>query len=129
MVYITCLTVYYINCCCFFFKQKTAYEMRSSDWSSDVCSSDLGMNTQRAIEIAFPAHKAPFEVSHRPRGPHDRQAVRIDIVPDRATLRLLRDRRGRDAEMPVERHRDPLSHGLSAGQAQGHGQHLVIGER
>src|SRR3546814_4516003 len=34
-------------CCCacllfFFFKQKTAYEMRISDWSSDVCSSDLG---------------------------------------------------------------------------------------
>src|SRR3546814_5563471 len=27
----------------FFFKQKTAYEMRISDWSSDVCSSDLGM--------------------------------------------------------------------------------------
>src|SRR3546814_3651353 len=25
----------------FFFKQKTAYEMRISDWSSDVCSSDL----------------------------------------------------------------------------------------
>src|SRR3546814_5057390 len=25
----------------FFFKQKTAYEMRNSDWSSDVCSSDL----------------------------------------------------------------------------------------
>src|SRR3546814_3173176 len=25
-----------------FFKQKTAYEMRISDWSSDVCSSDLG---------------------------------------------------------------------------------------
>src|SRR3546814_12195043 len=40
--------------CCFFFKQKTAYEMRISDWSSDVCSSDLkqhrcsgqGMNLQ-----------------------------------------------------------------------------------
>src|SRR3546814_6575123 len=30
-------------CCGFvFFKQKTAYEMRMSDWSSDVCSSDLG---------------------------------------------------------------------------------------
>src|SRR3546814_10318288 len=28
-------------CYCFFFKQKTAYEMRISDWSSDVCSSDL----------------------------------------------------------------------------------------
>src|SRR3546814_8093259 len=27
--------------CVFFFKQKTAYELRSSDWSSDVCSSDL----------------------------------------------------------------------------------------
>src|SRR3546814_6811120 len=33
---------------CFFFKQKTAYEMRISDWSSDVCSSDLER------EILFP---------------------------------------------------------------------------
>src|SRR3546814_17367020 len=32
-----------MSCCAsvFFFKQKTAYEMRISDWSSDVCSSDL----------------------------------------------------------------------------------------
>src|SRR3546814_1523555 len=32
-----------VVCVCyfFFFKQKTAYEMRISDWSSDVCSSDL----------------------------------------------------------------------------------------
>src|SRR3546814_4159885 len=30
-----------ISSCVFFFKQKTAYEMRISDWSSDVCSSDL----------------------------------------------------------------------------------------
>src|SRR3546814_5476134 len=31
-----------LNCSsCFFFKQRTAYEMRISDWSSDVCSSDL----------------------------------------------------------------------------------------
>src|SRR3546814_7349457 len=30
-----------LHCCFFFFKQKTAYEMRISDWSSDVCSSDL----------------------------------------------------------------------------------------
>src|SRR3546814_2729148 len=29
----------------FLFKQKTAYEMRISDWSSDVCSSDLGATT------------------------------------------------------------------------------------
>src|SRR3546814_5527293 len=38
-----------MNCCMFvlcffFFKQKTAYEMRISDWSSDVCSSDLYKN-------------------------------------------------------------------------------------
>src|SRR3546814_6116805 len=32
------MRIYYIF---FFFKQKTAYEMRISDWSSDVCSSDL----------------------------------------------------------------------------------------
>src|SRR3546814_6448729 len=33
---------------CFFFKQKTAYEMRISDWSSDVCSSDLLRDLARA---------------------------------------------------------------------------------
>src|SRR3546814_11930631 len=33
--------------CFFFFKQKTAYEMRISDWSSDVCSSDLLQNRVR----------------------------------------------------------------------------------
>src|SRR3546814_5870592 len=38
-------------CIMFFFKQKTAYEMRISDWSSDVCSSDLG---QWAIAIGSP---------------------------------------------------------------------------
>src|SRR3546814_5252721 len=32
-------------CIFFFFKQKTAYEMRISDWSSDVCSSDLLVET------------------------------------------------------------------------------------
>src|SRR3546814_215473 len=34
--------------CCFFFKQKTAYEMRISDWSSDVCSSDLYYAVKKA---------------------------------------------------------------------------------
>src|SRR3546814_5456589 len=34
-----------VLCVFFFFKQKTAYEMRISDWSSDVCSSDLGMSS------------------------------------------------------------------------------------
>src|SRR3546814_2259130 len=39
----------------FFFKQKTAYEMRISDWSSDVCSSDLhGHETGLCLALAFP---------------------------------------------------------------------------
>src|SRR3546814_7395962 len=33
----------------FFFKQKTAYEMRISDWSSDVCSSDLCLSFMSAV--------------------------------------------------------------------------------
>src|SRR3546814_3237535 len=33
----------------FFFKQKTAYEMRISDWSSDVCSSDLTLGKQEPL--------------------------------------------------------------------------------
>src|SRR3546814_3164648 len=44
--------------CVFFFKQKTAYEMRISDWSSDVCSSDLlgtGTRRQRAAGDAVVA--------------------------------------------------------------------------
>src|SRR3546814_497500 len=45
--------MFYIRSLCFFFfffKQKTAYEMRISDWSSDVCSSDL--DALRFIEFA-----------------------------------------------------------------------------
>src|SRR3546814_3315334 len=35
----------------FFFKQKTAYEMRISDWSSDVCSSDLELTKEKKTKI------------------------------------------------------------------------------
>src|SRR3546814_5787071 len=38
----------------FFFKQKTAYEMRISDWSSDVCSSDLAVGTREALAARYP---------------------------------------------------------------------------
>src|SRR3546814_9354895 len=41
----------------YFFKQKTAYEMRISDWSSDVCSSDLG-------DAAAPPDARTDEVAH-----------------------------------------------------------------
>src|SRR3546814_5293873 len=37
----------------FFFKQKTAYEMRISDWSSDVCSSDLAVGLRGAPGVEF----------------------------------------------------------------------------
>src|SRR3546814_7864818 len=46
----------------FFFKQKTAYEMRISDWSSDVCSSDLV--TVRTTYLG--AHAIPPEFDRRP---------------------------------------------------------------
>src|SRR3546814_2992624 len=50
-----CITSWYYHVCiicCFFFKQKTAYELRISDWSSDVCSSDLFLlEFQPLIEI------------------------------------------------------------------------------
>src|SRR3546814_1091144 len=48
-----CVLVVYSFVCFllfFFFKQKTAYEMRISDWSSDVCSSDLGVGRGRISE-------------------------------------------------------------------------------
>src|SRR3546814_8692972 len=55
----------------FFFKQKTAYEMRISDWSSDVCSSDLhdfsgykrntmGRRVQRRMQILHIASPATY---------------------------------------------------------------------
>src|SRR3546814_3585135 len=40
--------LFYSILCFFFFKQKTAYEMRISDWSSDVCSSDLNFQYLKA---------------------------------------------------------------------------------
>src|SRR3546814_4757129 len=56
----------------FFFKHKTAYEMRISDWSSDVCSSDLMRRAADGIAILqsrrlMPAGKS-CEVFADPRG-------------------------------------------------------------
>src|SRR3546814_1763987 len=48
----------------FFFKQKTAYEMRISDWSSDVCSSDLDRTSSDFPAGSFP----PERVRTRPAG-------------------------------------------------------------
>src|SRR3546814_6181889 len=47
----------------FFFKQKTAYEMRISDWSSDVCSSDLGFYAKPKLLIVDELGYLPFETN------------------------------------------------------------------
>src|SRR3546814_3220146 len=72
----------------FFFKQKTAYEMRISDWSSDVCSSDL--DRQHGLEDGLHGQ--------RDAGPEGdgRRATRLEAAPrivhngrhGRETLRL-----------------------------------------
>src|SRR3546814_16215608 len=52
--------------CFFFFKQKTAYELRISDWSSDVCSSDLSSSAMASVSTASSASTFS-RVSRRPR--------------------------------------------------------------
>src|SRR3546814_10491779 len=60
----------------FFFKQKTAYEMRISDWSSDVCSSDLAVlgrgglvviDTRASHRLADALRAEIAELSHLPK--------------------------------------------------------------
>src|SRR3546814_1437989 len=54
--------------CFFFFKQKTAYDMRISDWSSDVCSSDL--KTRAALtDLVQAARKTKWEEFSEAIGP------------------------------------------------------------
>src|SRR3546814_8954963 len=48
----------------FFFKQKTAYEMRISDWSSDVCSSDLADRASVAQELGGDPARAMAAPKH-----------------------------------------------------------------
>src|SRR3546814_10564446 len=71
-------------CFLFFFKQKTAYEMRTSDWSSDVCSSDLDRARQRERIRRDDAH------------------VRLDIHEARRIKRLRIDDGGVDVGEDLE---------------------------
>src|SRR3546814_9998151 len=69
----------------FFFKQKTAYEMRISDWSSDVCSSDL----ESARELVVHGHRVLVETgAGEGIGAHDRHYVEAgaEIVQDAAEI-------------------------------------------
>src|SRR3546814_16049163 len=61
----------------FFFKQKTAYELRISDWSSDVCSSDLALALDRAEPD--PERAAGIAVRHRVIAPARREHA---VVPN-----------------------------------------------
>src|SRR3546814_3375620 len=73
----------------FFFKQKTAYEMRISDWSSDVCSSDLRAAQKRrtardigrggAVQITEDEHAiALIDATQRRTGRHQHR-IRVGI--------------------------------------------------
>src|SRR3546814_1686443 len=87
----------------FFFKQKTAYEMRISDWSSDVCSSDLsavdgtppGPGTPGLTPLGYAP--AVFDVPDRPICAHGRTSPASGSGSIRAKRRSLKS--------PGERHR------------------------
>src|SRR3546814_13441149 len=95
----------------FFFKQKTAYEMRISDWSSDVCSSDLLARQEgraRYAEVVF--RKPHRHVEREPRGHH--RAHRRCLAERDPPARLDRERLGllalpRHAHAARHRPRDP----------------------
>src|SRR3546814_7972099 len=58
----------------FFFKQKTAYEMRISDWSSDVCSSDLCGNSWREGQAGTAGYKSMTRIGS-PRESRDPSSI------------------------------------------------------
>src|SRR3546814_7485195 len=70
----------------FFFKQKTAYEMRISDWSSDVCSSDL--------KSAFVTRKIARRARQRPDRHRKLGALLRRRYHRRMDIGLARDGRG-----------------------------------
>src|SRR3546814_1246626 len=65
--------------CFFFFKQKTAYELRISDWSSDVCSSDLYVGHPIPINALLIFHSRCFQRLFQP----DIPILRCNIHPVR----------------------------------------------
>src|SRR3546814_7648194 len=95
----------------FFFKQKTAYEMRISDWSSDVCSSDLhavALVEARAISGRHP-HALPDQLARpygQPRGDDEcrcRRHRRRDTDAARSRACHARHQQGADRRHPDRR--------------------------
>src|SRR3546814_5195977 len=93
------LKVLDILLCFFFFKQKTAYEMRISDWSSDVCSSDLGKTfAEDRDRMPFGLFLALAGVAVLPRfGRGDAQIDHLAAVLERPAFRIA-------AEIPDQDH-------------------------
>src|SRR3546814_7751529 len=76
----------------FFFKQKTAYEMRISDWSSDVCSSDL--QTGACHDLQRPARRQGQSALPRPPGqPHRPLDAQMPAGADRQYAARSEERR------------------------------------
>src|SRR3546814_9588950 len=74
--------------CFFFFKQKTAYEMRISDWSSDVCSSDLDRLTHSSTDRAYWRVRFGAEIrSRRARLAGESVRHRLDVCLPRLSPR------------------------------------------
>src|SRR3546814_6014717 len=82
----------------FFFKQKTAYEMRISDWSSDVCSSDLQFGLRAFLNRAKAAKRGETHCRHQ-REQQQRNERRGRGQP--RVGRSERDRRRRSEERRV----------------------------
>src|SRR3546814_5325836 len=75
-------------CVFFFLKQKTAYEMRISDWSSDVCSSDLFV----AITRELPTNPSNFRsVQTLPEWMIEQGVIGLAGIDTRALTRRIRD--------------------------------------
>src|SRR3546814_13853450 len=68
-----------LRCVLFFFKQKTAYEMRISDWSSDVCSSDLSPEIAEMEIIGRGGHLLPEMAVGEAYGAEE-APVRVEII-------------------------------------------------
>src|SRR3546814_8397260 len=89
--------------CMFFFKQKTAYEMRISDWSSDVCSSDLAAPVEG---VALPTPASTPEPSTDSEPDATSLAPTTDEIRDDEAERALEDRKrvvkGKSVSVRVE---------------------------
>src|SRR3546814_4199069 len=87
--------------CFFFFKQKTAYEMRISDWSSDVCSSDLENRDQLPARDPIGPEAARLQRDQPEAGERD-QVDREDIDLNMRPLRRRRDDRSEERRVGKE---------------------------